>query len=99
MEKRFVAAFALSVLILLGWSLISKSLFPPPPHRIAAAPRRLSDTERRRLRANAGARTETRRRCAEPARPSPRTRSSRSARNRAREIILTNRAAACCRGS
>jgi YidC/Oxa1 family membrane protein insertase len=31
MEKRLVAAFALSVLILLGWSLISKRLFPPPP--------------------------------------------------------------------
>jgi YidC/Oxa1 family membrane protein insertase len=31
MEKRFIAAFALSILILLGWSLISKRLFPPPP--------------------------------------------------------------------
>jgi YidC/Oxa1 family membrane protein insertase len=31
MEKRFVAAFALSVLILLGWSFVSKKLFPPPP--------------------------------------------------------------------
>jgi YidC/Oxa1 family membrane protein insertase len=31
MEKRFIAAFALSVIILLGWSLISKRLFPPPP--------------------------------------------------------------------
>jgi YidC/Oxa1 family membrane protein insertase len=30
MEKRFVAAFALSVLILLGWSFVSKKLFPPP---------------------------------------------------------------------
>ncbi len=31
MEKRLVAAFALSVLILLGWSVISKKFFPPPP--------------------------------------------------------------------
>lgn len=31
MEKRFLAAFSLSVLILLGWSLISKRLLPPPP--------------------------------------------------------------------
>jgi len=31
MEKRFVAAFALSVLILLGWSFLSKKLLPPPP--------------------------------------------------------------------
>jgi YidC/Oxa1 family membrane protein insertase len=31
MEKRLVAAFALSVLILLGWSLLSKKFFPPPP--------------------------------------------------------------------
>jgi YidC/Oxa1 family membrane protein insertase len=37
MEKRFVAAFALSVLILLGWSLISRKLFPPPPPPIAAS--------------------------------------------------------------
>jgi len=36
MEKRFVAAFALSVLILLGWSLISKRLVPPPPPPVAA---------------------------------------------------------------
>jgi len=36
MEKRFVAAFALSALILLGWSLISKRLFPPPPPPVAA---------------------------------------------------------------
>jgi len=36
MEKRFVAAFVLSVLILLGWSLISKKLFPPPPPPITA---------------------------------------------------------------
>jgi YidC/Oxa1 family membrane protein insertase len=43
MEKRLVAAFALSVLILVGWSLISKRFFPPPPTPIptsapAAAP-------------------------------------------------------------
>ena len=31
MEKRLVAAFALSVLILLGWSVISRKWFPPPP--------------------------------------------------------------------
>jgi len=31
MEKRFVAAFALSVLILLGWSLLSKRYFPSEP--------------------------------------------------------------------
>jgi len=31
MEKRFIAAFVLSILILIGWSLISKRLFPPPP--------------------------------------------------------------------
>ncbi len=36
MEKRFVAAFALSVLILLGWSLLSKRLFPAPPPQVAA---------------------------------------------------------------
>jgi YidC/Oxa1 family membrane protein insertase len=30
MEKRFVVAFALSILILLGWSLVSKRFFPPP---------------------------------------------------------------------
>src|SRR5262245_56555215 len=35
MEKRFVAAFALSIVILLGWSLISKRLFPPPPPQAA----------------------------------------------------------------
>jgi YidC/Oxa1 family membrane protein insertase len=35
MEKRFVAAFALSIVILLGWSLISKRLFPPPPPQVA----------------------------------------------------------------
>ena len=35
MEKRFVVAFALSVLILLGWSLISKRLFPPPVPPVA----------------------------------------------------------------
>lgn len=35
MEKRFVAAFALSVLILLGWSFVSKKLFPPPPEPVA----------------------------------------------------------------
>jgi YidC/Oxa1 family membrane protein insertase len=40
MEKRFVAAFALSVLILLGWSFVSKKLFPPPP-----APPTLEATE------------------------------------------------------
>jgi YidC/Oxa1 family membrane protein insertase len=38
MEKRFVAAFALSIVILLGWSLISKRLFPPPPPPPQAAP-------------------------------------------------------------
>src|SRR5262245_27644759 len=38
MEKRLVTAFALSVLILVGWSLISKKLFPPPPPPIATAP-------------------------------------------------------------
>ena len=38
MEKRLVAAFALSVLILLGWSLISKRLFPPPPPVVANPP-------------------------------------------------------------
>lgn len=37
MEKRLVAAFALSVLILLGWSVISKRLLPPPPPEVAAA--------------------------------------------------------------
>jgi YidC/Oxa1 family membrane protein insertase len=37
MEKRLVAAFALSVLILLGWSLISKKLLPPPPPQAAPA--------------------------------------------------------------
>jgi YidC/Oxa1 family membrane protein insertase len=37
MEKRLVAAFALSVLILLGWSLISKRLLPPPPPEVAAS--------------------------------------------------------------
>jgi YidC/Oxa1 family membrane protein insertase len=31
MEKRFALALGLSVLILLGWSLIAKSIFPPPP--------------------------------------------------------------------
>lgn len=33
MEKRLVTAFALSILILLGWSLVSKRFFPPetPP--------------------------------------------------------------------
>ncbi len=31
MEKRFVTALALSVLILLGWSLIAKRFFPAPP--------------------------------------------------------------------
>jgi YidC/Oxa1 family membrane protein insertase len=31
MEKRFVVAFALSILILVGWSLLAKKLFPPPP--------------------------------------------------------------------
>ncbi len=30
MEKRLVAAVALSVLILLGWSLIARKFFPPP---------------------------------------------------------------------
>ena len=30
MEKRFFAAFALSVLILVGWSFVSKRYFPPP---------------------------------------------------------------------
>ena len=36
MEKRLVAAFALSVLILLGWSVVSKKFFPPPPQDVAA---------------------------------------------------------------
>jgi YidC/Oxa1 family membrane protein insertase len=36
MEKRLVAAFALSVLILLGWSVISKRLSPPPPPEVVA---------------------------------------------------------------
>jgi YidC/Oxa1 family membrane protein insertase len=31
MEKRFVAAFALSVLIVLGWSILSRKMFPPAP--------------------------------------------------------------------
>jgi YidC/Oxa1 family membrane protein insertase len=31
MEKRFVLAFVLSILILIGWTLVSKRLFPPPP--------------------------------------------------------------------
>ena len=38
MEKRFVVALALSVLILLGWSLIAKRYFPTPPLPVAAAP-------------------------------------------------------------
>src|SRR4249920_1088762 len=37
MEKRFVTALALSVLILLGWSLIAKRYFPPPPPPPVAA--------------------------------------------------------------
>lgn len=37
MEKRFVAAFAISIVILLGWSLISKRLFPPPPAQVASS--------------------------------------------------------------
>jgi YidC/Oxa1 family membrane protein insertase len=38
MEKRFVTALALSVLILLGWSLIAKRYFPPaPPPPVSAA--------------------------------------------------------------
>jgi len=37
MEKRLVAAFALSVLILLGWSVVSKKFFPPPPQDVALA--------------------------------------------------------------
>jgi len=36
MEKRFVVAFALSILILLGWSLVAKRYFPPPPPPITA---------------------------------------------------------------
>ncbi len=36
MEKRLVAAFALSVLILLGWSVVSKKFFPPPPQAVVA---------------------------------------------------------------
>ena len=37
MEKRFVAAFALSVLILLGWSLLSKRYFPTEPAPVPAS--------------------------------------------------------------
>lgn len=37
MEKRFFAALALSVLILVGWSLIAKRFFPPPPAPAPAA--------------------------------------------------------------
>lgn len=36
MEKRFVAAFALSILILVGWSLLSKRYFPQPAQPVAA---------------------------------------------------------------
>jgi YidC/Oxa1 family membrane protein insertase len=39
MEKRLVTAFALSVLILVGWSLVSKRFFPPPaPEGAPATP-------------------------------------------------------------
>jgi YidC/Oxa1 family membrane protein insertase len=38
MEKRLIAAFALSVLILLGWSLIAKKFFPPPQPQAVATP-------------------------------------------------------------
>ena len=39
MEKRFVAALALSIVILLGWSLLARKLYPPPPAPpIAEAP-------------------------------------------------------------
>jgi YidC/Oxa1 family membrane protein insertase len=38
MEKRFIAALALSVAILLGWSLIAKRLFPPPPAPVMTGP-------------------------------------------------------------
>jgi len=42
MEKRFVVAFALSVLILLGWSLLSKRYFPTEP---APAPASLPSSD------------------------------------------------------
>ena len=40
MEKRLVAAFALSILILIGWTLLTKKLFPQPapPAPAATAP-------------------------------------------------------------
>lgn len=37
MEKRFITALALSVVILLGWSLIAKRFFPPPTPPVSAA--------------------------------------------------------------
>jgi YidC/Oxa1 family membrane protein insertase len=43
MEKRFVIALALSVLILLGWSQIAKRIFPPPPPPVAEAPAPAAD--------------------------------------------------------
>jgi YidC/Oxa1 family membrane protein insertase len=41
MEKRFALALGLSVLILLGWSLVARTIFPPPPEpppQVAMAP-------------------------------------------------------------
>ena len=38
MEKRFVAFVVLSAVILIGWTLLSRRLFPPPPPPAVSAP-------------------------------------------------------------